>query len=126
MLDKGHNMPDTITLIAIIVAAIAGAGLMWIGLRRNLPPGATYDVSLAVAYVRQLLGDVVTEAEVRALASWAYDKLKLGSQYYSKEAFVDEVTRVIMHAIENGEFVAGLVERDSALVATMVQARAQA
>ena len=119
-------MPDTITLIAIIVAAIAGAGLMWIGLRRNLPPGATYDVSLAVAYVRQLLGDVVTEAEVRAMASWAYDKLKLGSQYYSKEDFVNEVTRVIMHAIENGEFVAGLVERDSALVATMVQAKAQA
>ena len=119
-------MNNPLTILLVILAAIAGAGLMYIGLRRNLPPGATYDIALAVAYIRRLLGDVVTEAEVRALASWAYDKLKLGSQYYSKEAFVDEVTRVLMHAIENGEFVAGLVEHDSALVATMVQARAQA
>jgi hypothetical protein len=116
-------MDTGITLILALIFAVAAGGVVWFLLRKNLPPGASYDIGLAAAYVRGLLGKAVTEAEVRVLATWAYDNLKLGSQYYDKDAFVTEVTRIIMHALQNEASVASLVQGDGALAVTLKQAR---
>ena len=117
-------MPDTITWIVIIIAAIAGASIVWFALRRNLPPAAAQDVAEAVAYVKDILRGVVTEAEVKAVATWLYRTMKTGAQYYTEQQFVDLVTRAIMRGLENQSSIAAMVQADSALTVTMKQARA--
>ena len=110
-------MDNSIALIAIVVAVVAGAGVAWFILRRHLPQGAAEELALAVAYVKDLLVGVVTETEVQAFAGWVYDTLKTGSQYYTRERFIDLVTRAVMRALENEQSVAQLALRDSAFVA---------
>ena len=116
-------MPDTITLILIVIAAIAGASIVWFALRRNLPPAAAQDVAEAVAYVKDILRGVVTEAEVKAVATWLYRTMKTGAQYYTEQQFVDLVTRAIMRGLENQSSIAAMVQADSALEATRNTAR---
>lgn len=116
-------MPDTITLILIVITALAGAGIVWFVLRRNLPPAAAQDMAEAVAYVKDILRGVVSEAEIRAVATWLYRNMKTGSQYYTEAEFVDLVTRAIMRGLENQSSIAALVQADSALEATRNRAR---
>ena len=113
---------DTLTIVTVILAAIAAGAVVWIPLRRNLPPEASQVIAEAVAKIKDLLGEVVTEAEVRAMAAWAYDKLGAGSQYYSREQFIDLVTRAVMRALDDRVFIANLAARDSALAAEMKRA----
>lgn len=116
-------MPDTITLIVIVIAAIAGASIVWFALRRNLPPAASQDVAEAVAYVKDILRGVVSEAEVCAVATWLYRNMKTGAQYYTEQEFVDLVTRAIMRGFLNQPSIAAMVQADSALEATRNTAR---
>lgn len=115
-------MDQGIALIAIAIAAIVAGAVVWLVLRRNLPPEASQVIAEAVAKIKDLLGEVVTEAEVRAMAAWAYDKLGAGSQYYSREQFIDLVTRAVMRALDDRVFIANLAARDSALAAEMKRA----
>lgn len=115
---------ETLTIVAAILAAIAAAAVVWLVLRRNLPPAAAEELAEAVAYVKQQLRGTVTEAEVRAMAGWVYDTLKTGSNYYTREQFIDLVTRAVMRALQNSEVVETLVQRDSALAADLKRAAA--
>ena len=117
-------MDNGIVLVAVTVAAIAAGVVVWLLMRRNLPPEASQVIAEAVAKVKDLLGEVVTEAEVRAMAAWAYDKLGAGSVYYSREQFIELVTRAIMRALDDHEVIASLAERDSALAADLKRAAA--
>ena len=119
-------MPDTISLIGIIVAAIVGGGFVYFGLRKNLPPAASQDVAEAVAYVKDILRGVVTEAEVKAVATWLYRTMKTGSQYYTEQQFVDLVTRAIMRGLESQASIAAMVSADSGLAVELKQVRAGA
>lgn len=116
-------MDNGITLIIIIVAAIVGAGVVYFGLRKNLPPAASQDIAEAVAYIKDILRGVVTEAEVKAVATWLYRNMKTGSEFYTEQEFVELVTRAIMRGLENRDSIAALVNADSALEATRNQAR---
>lgn len=117
-------MDNGIGLVGIVIAALAGAGIVYFVFRRNLPPGAAQDLAEAVAYVKDLLSGVVGEAEVRALATWVYRNMKTGSQYYTEEQFVDLVTRAVMRSLENRASIVAAVNADSAFAVTMTQARA--
>ena len=119
-------MDNGIALIAIVVAAVSGAAIVYFGLRKNLPPGAAQDVAEAVAYVKDILRGVVTEAEVRAVAAWVYRSMKTGSQYYTEQQFVDLVTRAIMRGLEMQSSIAAMVKYDSALAVELNQARSVA
>lgn len=116
-------MPDTITLIVIVIAAISGAAVVYFGLRQNLPPAAAQDVAEAVAYVKDILRTTVSEAEIRAVATWLYRTMKTGSQYYTEAQFVDLVTRAIMRGLENRDSIAAMVITDGALTVELNRAR---
>ena len=118
-------MDQGIALIAIAIAALAAGVIVWLVLRRNLPPEAAEELAEAVAYIKQQLRGVVTEAEVRAMAAWIYDTLRTGSNYYTREQFIDLVTRAVMRALQNSDVVDTLVQRDSALAADLKRAAAR-
>ena len=117
-------MDNGIALIAIVVAAVTGSAIVWFALRKNLPPAASQDVAEAVAYVKDILRGVVTEAEVKAVATWVYRSMKTGSQYYTEAQFVDLVTRAIMRGLEHQPDIAAMVKADSGLAVELKQARA--
>lgn len=91
-------MDNGITLILIIIAAVAAAGVVWLGLRRNLSPDAIADVAKAAAQVRGMLQGVVSEQDVQALAGYLYDNFASGSNYLSRQQFIDLVTRAVLQA----------------------------
>lgn len=117
-------MDNGVMLIAVIVAALTAGVIVWLVLRRNLPPEAAEELAEAVAYVKQQLRGVVTEAEVRAFAAWIYDTLRTGSNYYTRQQFIDLVTRAVMRALQNSDVVETLAARDSALAADLKRAAA--
>lgn len=93
-------MDQGIALIAVIVAAITAGVIVWLGLRRNLPPEAVAFIAEAAAQVRALLGAVVTEAQVRDLAGWMYDRWGAGSRYVTRDEFIELVVRAVMQAAQ--------------------------
>ena len=94
-------MDNGITLIAIVVAAATAGVIVWYGLRRNLPPEVAEQLAEAAAQVREMLGGVVTEQDVRAVATFIYRSFATGSKYISEEQFVDLVTRAVLRANAN-------------------------
>ena len=91
-------MDNGITLIVIIIAAVAAAGIVWAIMRRRLPPEAIADIAKAAAQVRSMLAGVVSEQDVQALAGYLYDNFASGSNYLSRQQFIDLVTRAVLQA----------------------------
>lgn len=91
-------MDQGITLILIIVGAVAAAGVVWAIMRKNLPPEAIADIAKAAAQVRTMLQGVVLEQDVQALAGYLYDNFASGSNYLSRQQFIDLVTRAVLQA----------------------------
>ena len=88
-------MDNGIALIAALVAAVVTGGVVWLALRRNLPPGAAEELAAYVAAIRAQLSGVVTEDTVRTLAGAIYDTWAGGSKYITREAFIDFVLRAL-------------------------------
>lgn len=76
------------------VACVAAVGLLW--LRRRDAERAEV-VQAALAAVARAINDVLSDAEVRALAGWAYDRFGV-SQYYSREDWVALCLRLVREA----------------------------
>lgn len=76
------------------VAAVTAVGLLW--LRRRDAERAEV-VQAALAAVARAINDVLSDAEVRALAGWAYDVFGV-SQYYSREEWVLLCLRLVREA----------------------------
>ena len=92
------QLDNGITLILIIIAAVAAAGVVWAIMRRRLPPEAIADIAKAAAQVRSMLAGVVSEQDVQALAGYLYDNFASGSNYLSRQQFIDLVTRAVLQA----------------------------
>ena len=80
------------------VAVVASVGLLW--LRRRDADRAEV-VQAALAAVARAINDVLSDAEVRALAGWGYDHFGV-SQYYSREDWVLLCLRWVREAEASG------------------------
>ena len=88
-------MDNGIALIAIVVAAVVGSTIVWLALRRNLPPEAAEALAAYVAAIRAQLSGVVDEATIRTLAGAMYDNWATGSKYFSRDEFIALVLRAL-------------------------------
>ena len=108
-MDKG------ITLILIIVAAVAAAGVVWAIMRHRLPPEALIDIGKASAQIRTMLQGVVSEQDVQALAGYLYDNFASGSNYLSRQQFIDLVTRAVLTAQATTPAIMASAKADGAI-----------
>ena len=76
------------------VAVVASVGLLWL---RRRDAGRAEVVQAALAAVARAINDVLSDAEVRALAVWAYEHFGV-SQYYSREDWVALCLRLVREA----------------------------
>jgi len=104
---------DWVLLVMVAVAFGAGALGVWLLFARERDPGLAEAVQLALATVARLATQTLSEDELAALASWAYDQFGV-SEYYSRAQFVDWVLRVIRLTEPVAAMApAGLVTRNS-------------
>lgn len=83
-------------VVVAVAACVATAALM---VARQKDAGRAATIEQALAAVARAINDVLGDAEVRALASWAYDRFGV-SQYYSREEWVALCLRVVRGAEE--------------------------
>jgi hypothetical protein len=88
-------MDNGIALIAIVVAAVVGSTVVWLALRRNLPPDLSLALSAYVAAIRAAVGDVVDEELVATLAGYAWDSWASASKYISRDDFIRYVLKAL-------------------------------
>lgn len=88
-------MDNGIALIAIVVAAVVAGSVVWLALRRNLPPEAAEALAAYVAAIRNAAGNVLDEATIRTLAGAAYDAWAGGSKYFTRDEFITAVLRAL-------------------------------
>ena len=97
-------MDNGIALIAITIAAVVGSTIVWLGLRRNLPPELSLALAAYVAAIRAAVGDVVDEQLVTTLAGYAWDSWASASKYISRDDFIayvlDALAMEPMKAVE--------------------------
>ena len=84
-------MDNGIALIAIVVAAVVGSTVVWLALRRNLPPDVSLALSAYVAAIRAEVGDVFDPPLVATLAGYAWDSWGSASKYISRNDFIGYV-----------------------------------
>ena len=88
-------MDNGIALIAIVVAAVVGSTIVWLALRRNLPPDVSLALAAYVAAIRAAVGDVVDEELVTTLAGYAWDSWGSASKYISRDDFIAYVLKAL-------------------------------
>ena len=81
-------MDNGIVLIVILVAAVVGSTIVWLGLRRNIPPNVSLELAAYVAAIRAAAGNVVDAQLITTLAGYAYDSWANGSNYISRADFI--------------------------------------
>lgn len=84
-------MDNGIALIAIVVTAVVGCTIVWLALRRNLPPEAVTAIAAYAAAIRNALGNVIDDDKVRTLAGAAWDAWGDGAKYFSRDEFIELV-----------------------------------
>ena len=89
-------MDNGIALIAITIAAVVAGAVVWLALRRNLPPDLSLALSAYVAAIRAAVGDVVDPALVTTLAGYAWDSWASASKYISRDDFI----RYVLDALD--------------------------
>lgn len=92
------SIDPAIGFVLLAAAAIIGGVVAWVFLRGRIPASTAALIAQAVAEMRQALGETFTEDDVRALAGWVYDNWLQGSEYYTREQFVELVVGAIMKA----------------------------
>jgi hypothetical protein len=88
-------MDNGIALIAIVVAAVVAGAIVWLALRRNLPPDVSLELAAYVAAIRAAVGDVVDPALVTTLAGYAWDSWGSASKYISRDEFIAYVLKAL-------------------------------
>lgn len=88
-------MDNGIVLISIVVAAVVAGTIVWLALRRNLPPDVALELAAYVAAIRAAVGDVVDEELVTTLAGYAWDSWGSASKYITRDAFIGYVLRAL-------------------------------
>jgi sensor domain CHASE-containing protein len=84
-------MDQGIVLIAALVASIIVGCVVWLALRRNLPPEAAAALAAYVAAIRAQLAGVVDEDMIRTLAGAVWDRWGDGGKYFTREQFIEYV-----------------------------------
>lgn len=84
-------MDNGIALVAIVIAAAVAGSVVWLALRRNVPPEAMAEIAAYVAAVRATIGGVASPDVVAALAGAAWDAWGSGSKYITRERFIELV-----------------------------------
>lgn len=87
-----------LVLVGVLASAISAGLVLWYVGRQDQERAALIDEALALVF--RMIGDVVSEAEVRALASWVYDWAGL-SAYYAREDWIELVLRLLPN-VERG------------------------
>ena len=88
-------MDNGIALIAIVVAAVVGSTIVWLALRRNLPPDAAEALAAYVAAIRSQLSGVVDEDMIRTIAGALWDQWGDGAKYFTRDEFIGYVLRAL-------------------------------
>jgi hypothetical protein len=88
-------MDNGIALIAIVVVAVVAGAIVWLALRRNLPPDAALALAAYVAAIRAQLSGIVDEAMVTEIAGAVWDRWADGAKYFSRDEFVSYVLRAL-------------------------------
>ena len=81
-------MDTGITLVVIVITAAVAASVVWLGLRRNIPPEIMTEIAAYVAAVRSTIGGMASPDVVAALAGAAWDAWGSGSKYITREQFI--------------------------------------
>ena len=84
-------MDTGIVLVVIVITAAVAASVVWLGLRRNVPPEIMTEIAAYVAAVRTTIGGVASPDVVAALAGAAWDTWGAGSKYITRERFIELV-----------------------------------
>lgn len=84
----------TVVGFVAAVAAVAALGLLF---ARKRDAGQAELIAEALAAVARAINETLGDAEVSALASWAYDRFGV-SQYYSREDWVALCLRLVRRA----------------------------
>ena len=84
-------MDTGITLVVIVITAAVAASVVWLGLRRNIPPEVMTEIAAYVAAVWVIIGGVASPDVVAALAGAAWDAWGSGSKYITRERFIELV-----------------------------------
>lgn len=92
------SIDPAIVFVLVAGAAIIGATVVWALVRGRIPASTAELIAKAVAEVREALGETFSEDDVIALAGWVYDNWLQGSEYYTRERFVELVVGAIMKA----------------------------
>lgn len=106
-------MDNGIALVVIVIAAAAAASVVWLALRRNIPPEAMAEIAAYVAAVRATIGGVASPDVVAALAGAAWDAWGSGSKYITREQFI----RLVQAALDLEPAAARAIRQTSAQVA---------
>ena len=88
-------MDTGIALIAVTVAAVVAGSIVWLALRRNLPPEAAEALAAYVAAIRVQLSGAVDESMIRTIAGAVWDQWGDGSRYFTRDEFIDAVVRAL-------------------------------
>ena len=88
-------MDNGIALIAVTVAAVVAGSIVWLALRRNLPPEAAEALAAYVAAIRVQLSGAVDESMIRTIAGAVWDQWGDGSRYFTRDEFIDAVLRAL-------------------------------
>ena len=81
-------MDNGIALIAALVFAIIVGSVVWLALRRNLPPEAAQALAAYVAAIRAQLSGVVDEDMVRSIAGAVWDRSAAASKFFTRDDFI--------------------------------------
>lgn len=106
-------MDNGLILVVILITAAVAASVVWLGLRRNLPPEAMAEIAAYVAAVRATIGGVASPEVVAALAGAAWDAWGSGSKYITREQFI----RLVQAALDLEPAAARAIRQTSERVA---------
>ena len=100
-------MDTGVMLIVGLVVGCAIAAVVYVYLRRNLPPEVAEALATYAAAIRSACGNVLDEATIRTLAGYAWDVLDGDmSKYFTRDEFITLVLRALKAEPETSAILA--------------------
>lgn len=97
-------------VLIAVVALIAGAGIALMFARKRDPERAA-TIAEALAIVARAVSSTMTDAEIKALASWIYDNSGV-SKYYSRTAWIEFCLRLVPRTVPVASLARAMARRD--------------
>lgn len=107
------TIDPAIMFVLIVAAAGVGAIVVWVFVRGRIPPDVALLIAQCVAEAREYLGDTFTTADVKAFAGWMYDQWIQGSDYYTRDEFIDLILRALARGRHSKVAVRAAIENDN-------------